>query len=379
MNKNEYQLKLNTEVQTDKAKYYAAFSYLLIRPLFKAKLFEFFDYDIKRAFCADENDLKMFSEQTELSVPRDFLKKRDKLDIDKCFDSALDFDGINIVTYEDEKYPPLLRQIPDFPLALYYKGDIDNMDYEYTLAVVGSRKATNEAKGAMTNIIRGLYQNPVTIVSGLAYGIDATAHKAALSADLKTIAVIASGLDIIYPAQNTQLFYEILNKGGVVFTEYPLKTEPIRINFPQRNRIVVGISQGTFVVEAQKRSGAMISANLTLDYNRELICMPGNVSNPNTEGIYYLIKNGAGMACNTNDILENMNWSFKIQEKSDPVCGLTDIQRRVYEVMSKEPKTFDEIMLEAKIDTSDLMVVLTELELNGLIKQADNKFYKYTW
>lgn len=374
-----YQQKLNISEKTDKIKYYVAYSYLLLRPLFKSKLFEFFDYDIGRTFNADEKDLKLFCEETQLSVPRDFLKKRDELDIEKCYEEAFKDEEVKIINYEDEKFPPLLRQIPDFPVSLYYKGDIENMDYEHTLAVVGSRKASTEGKNALNVIIKGLYNNPVTIVSGLAYGIDAQAHITALSVDLKAIAVVASGLDIIYPAQNTQLFHEILAKGGVIFSEYPLKTEPTRFSFPQRNRIVVGISQGTFVVEAQKKSGAMISANLTLDYNRELMCMPGNVSNPNTEGIYYLIKNGAGMVCKTEDIIECMNWDFKTNEKNNPLDELTEEQKRIYEVMSMEAKTFDELIIETKLDTSTLMVILTELELNGLIKQADNKFYKCSW
>ena len=186
-------------------------------------------------------------------------------------------------------------------------------------------------------------------------------------------------MDIIYPSQNTQLYNEIIEKDGVIFTEYPLKTEPAKYSFPQRNRIVVGMSKGTFVAEAQKKSGAMISANLTLDYNRELMCMPGNVSNPNTEGIYYLIKNGAGIVCYTSDILEIMNCNFKVKTKYDPISELNEIQKRVYEVMSKEAKTFDELVLEAQIEVSNLMVILTELELKGLIKQADNKFYKCIW
>jgi DNA processing protein len=364
---------------SNKIKYYVGFSYLFLRPLFKAKLFEFFDYDVERAYCVNEKDLEKFSSETELSIPRDFIKKRDKLDLNKCMESAFSSEDVGIVTYEDEKFPPLLRQIPDFPLALYYKGDIENICYDYPLAVVGSRKATTEAKNSMSAIINGLAKTPVVVVSGLAYGIDATAHRAALSADIKTIAIIASGLDIIYPTQNTQLYNEILEKNGVIFTEYPLKTEPQRYSFPQRNRIVVGMSKGTFVVEAQKKSGAMISANLTLDYNRELMCMPGNVLNPNTEGIYYLIKNGAGIVCYTKDILEIMDWNFEITEKYNPVYDLDEVQKRVYEVMSKESKTFDELAQEAQIEASNLMVILTELELKGLIKQADNKFYKCIW
>ena len=215
----------------------------------------------------------------------------------------------------------------------------------------------------------------VSITSGLAYGIDTQAHKSALENNIRTYAVVGCGLDIIYPTQNKNLFNEIIEKGGAVISEFPLKTPPLAPNFPQRNRIVVGLSIATLVAEAQLKSGAMISANLALDYNRELMCIPGNVMNPNTTGIYHLIKNGAGIVCETKDILSYLNCEMKVTSK-ESMYDLTQDQEDVFEILSLEPKTFDEIALTAKMDVSKLMVVLTELELKGLIKQIDNKFFK---
>ena len=147
------------------------------------------------------------------------------------------------------------------------------------------------------------------------------------------------------------------------------------MNFPQRNRIVVGMSKGTLVAEARIKSGAMISANLTLDFNRELMCIPGNISNPNTSGIYYLIKNGAGIVTSSEDILNQMDWNIKATPK-ESIINLSALQKNVLNCLSLEPKTFDEVMIELKEDISKIMVTLTELEVKGLIKQSNNKYYK---
>ena len=359
------QLKLDTSNPNDKTKYYVAFSYLFVRPLFKAKLLEYFDFDIKRAFQADKNDLAQFAEFYEMPIPRDFLEKKDKLDVDNCMQKAFADEKVKILTIEDENFPPLLKQIPDFPLALYYKGELENVSFDCNLAVVGSRNASIGAKVALNQIISSFNNTNVTIVSGLAYGIDAQAHKSAIENNIKTIGVIGSGLDITYPTQNKFLYEKIEQGAGVIFSEYPLKTCPASQNFPQRNRIVVGMSKGTLVAEAQIKSGAMISANLTLDYNRELMCMPGNITNPNTEGIYHLIKNGH----------EKKDNNFTLDE-DETILELNELQKKVLDIIAIEAKSFDEIIIAVGADVSELMVALTELEIKGLIIQENNKYYK---
>ena len=146
-------------------------------------------------------------------------------------------------------------------------------------------------------------------------------------------------------------------------------------NFPQRNRIVVGMSKGTLVAEAQIKSGAMISANLTLDYNRELMCMPGNITNPNTEGIYHLIKNGAGIVVNAQEVLNQMNWDIKMEE-DETILELNELQKKVLDIIAIEAKSFDEIIIAVSAEVSELMVALTELEIKGLIIQDNNKYHK---
>lgn len=371
------QLKLDIQGSKDKAKYYTAFSYLNIRPLFKAKLLEYFDFDIQRAWLCDENDLKAFCEIEEITIPKSFLSQKAKLDVDECFKKAFLDEEVKLLTIEDEKYPPLLKEIPDYPISLYYKGDLNNISYDYNLAVVGSRNATTNAKLSLNKILSEFKNANITIVSGLAYGIDAQAHKSAIENNIKTIGVIGCGLDIIYPSQNKFLYEQIKQGAGVIFSEYPLKTRPMAQNFPQRNRIVVGMSKGTLVAEAQMKSGAMISANLTLDYNRELMCMPGNLMNPNTEGIYHLIKQGAGIVVQAQDVLAQLNWEIITPKAQDEYkTDLNETQKTVLDIISLEAKSFDEIINFANMEVSQLMISLTELEIKGLIIQQNNKYYK---
>lgn len=369
------QTKLNISIE-EKNKYYAAFSFLTIKPILKTKLLEYFDFDIKKAWHCDKNDLLMFCEQEQISFPRSFVSQRAKLDIDECYKKAFEDKDIKILTIEDEKYPPLLKEIPDYPISLYYKGNLDNIVYDCNLAIVGSRNASTEAKLALDKILSSFKKSNLTVVSGLAYGIDAQAHKSAIKNNLKTIAVIGCGLDIVYPSQNKSIYEDIINGAGVIFSEYPLKTPPLSHNFPQRNRIVVGMSKGTLVGEAQMKSGAMISANLTLDYNRELMCLPGNIINPNTEGVYHLIKQGAGIVINAQDILNHLNWDIISVEKDETKLNLNDSQKKVLDIISLEAKSFDEIINVIKMDTSELMVTLTELEIKGVILQENSKYYK---
>ncbi|MBQ8635761.1 DNA-processing protein DprA [bacterium] len=374
MSNKEYQLKFKTD--DDEIKYFVAFSYIQATPLFKAKLFEYFDFDIKRAFLADEKDLIAFSETFDINVPKTFLSKKNKLDIDKCYKDAFLDEKVKALTVNDEKYPPLLKEIPDYPLLLYYKGDLESLSFDYNLAVVGSRSASTNAKLALNNIISSFKNSNITIVSGLAYGVDAQAHKSAIENNIKTVAVIGSGLDYTYPAQNKNLYDEITNGAGVIFSEYPLKTPPVSAHFPQRNRIVVGMSKGTLVAEAAMKSGAMISANLTLEYNRELMCMPGNILNPNTQGIYYLIKNGAGIVVDAQDVLNQMDWDFTVEYNESVNVELNDIQKSILDIISIEAKSFDEIISEVSCNVSELMVALTELEIKGLVIQENNKYHK---
>ena len=258
-------------------------------------------------------------------------------------------------------------------MTLYYKGDLFSCNLDRTVAFVGSRKASFAGKEAVKKIISDLANMDVCIVSGLAAGIDAVSHQAAIENKLKTIGVIASGFDFTYPAANKWLYEKIENGYGAVVTEYYPTFQPIKFRFPQRNRIVTGMSYGTVVGEAALKSGALISANLTLEQGRELMCIPGAINNVNTEGIYKLLKDGATMVTTGEDILNALGWEVKIQSKPEQV--LSDTEKIIFDIIEVEPKGFDEIQSATKLSTDELLICLTEMELSGLIKQVEGDRY----
>ena len=358
-----------------KNKFWIAFSAIEnIDGSFIHRLYNYFG-DIEEAFNANLHEL---SQIDGLSVKKaeTFLRERDKIDPDKAL-YAIENRGIDYVTLEDDNYPRMLKQISDPPAVLYYKGDLFGCNLERTVAVVGSRKTTYHAKEAVSKILSELSGTDICIVSGLAAGIDTSAHTAALENNLKTIGVIASGFDFIYPTSNKNLYEKIEKGGGAVVTEYYPTFQPLKFRFPQRNRIVSGLSYGTLVAEASLKSGALITANLCLEQGRELMCIPGLISNPNTEGIYKLLKNGATLVTQAQDILEALNWEIKPAEQLKiNLEGLSSTEEKILNAIEVEEKNADEIALETKIDIDELLTTLTTMELKGIIKQVTGDRYK---
>lgn len=356
-------------------KYWIALSSIeQIDSAFIQRLYNYFG-DIETAYKASLSDL---SQIDGLSVKKaeKFVEKRKNIDLNKTLDEVLKRE-IKYYTFDNQNYPQMLREISNPPSVLYYKGHPDICNFNRTLAIVGSRKASFNAKEAVEKILSELEGTDICIVSGLASGIDTSAHTSALKHNLKTIGVIASGFDYTYPASNKQLYEQIENNGGLVVSEYYPTFEPLKFRFPQRNRIVSGLSYGTLVAEASLRSGALITANLTLEQGRELMCIPGLISNPNTEGIYKLLKNGASLITCANDILEALNWEIKIPEQSKiDITDLNDNELKIYNALEIEEKGFDELSSITKINTNDLLINLTTLELKGIIKQVTGDRYK---
>ena len=358
-----------------KDKYWIAFSSIeQIDSCFILKLFNYFN-DIEKAFNATSDELKNI-EGLSIKKAENFLKLRDKTDSDKIISKVTD-KNIKYLTFDSENYPEMLKNIDNPPAVLYYKGDLSLINFEKTLAVVGSRKTSKYAKDALNLILSGLKDTDICIVSGLASGIDTAAHLAALENNLKTIGVIASGFDYTYPAANKELYKKIENGNGVIFTEYFPTFEPLKFRFPQRNRIVSGLSYGTLVAEASIKSGALITANLTLDQGRELMCIPGLITNPNTEGIYKLLKNGATLVTKAEDILEALNWEIKPAEQLKiDLTNLDDIETKILNALEIEEKGTDEIMAITKLDIDTLLINLTTMELKGIIEQVNGDRYK---
>ncbi len=357
-------------------KFWIAFSSIeQIDSLFIKRLYEHFG-DIEKAFNASSGDL---SKIEGLSVKKceNFLRFRDKVNVDKTF-ADVESKGINFLTLEDDKYPQMLRNIDNPPAVLYYKGKLFECNLNKTLAVVGSRKASSHARDNLRKIISGLGNTDICIVSGLASGIDTVAHTAAIENNLKTIGVIASGFDFVYPSQNKTLYENIENGYGAVLTEYYPTFEPIKFRFPQRNRIVSGLSYGALVAEASLKSGALITANLTLEQNRELMCIPGEISNPNTEGIYKLLKNGATIVTESADILNALNWEVKKEEERIQLTlpTLTPDEEKIYDNLQIEEKGVDELLTLTGLKLDNLLMNLTTMELKGIIKQCNGDRYK---
>lgn len=340
---------------------------------FIQRLYNYFG-DVETAWKADLSDLKQI-EGLSVRKAENFIEKKKNVNPGQTLEFVLN-KGIKFLSYDDSEYPYLLRQISNPPMIIYYKGDLKSCNLERTIAFVGSRRASFNGKEGVKSIISDLRNTDLCIVSGLAAGIDAVSHQAAIDNNLKTIGVIASGFDFIYPNSNKYLYEKIESGAGAVITEYYPTFEPIKFRFPQRNRIVTGLSYGTVVGEAALKSGALISANLTLEQGRELMCIPGAINNVNTEGVYKLLKDGATMVTKGEDIINALNWTIELNNNKNNQLDLDENSKIIFDIIGIEPKCFDEIQIETGLSTDDLLNYLTELELRGLIEQVEGDRYK---
>ena len=359
----------------EKAKYWCAFSKLTkTGSMFVNRVFEHFG-SIELAWHAQAYDLWKIEGLRKQSL-ENFLEERNSINPDECYE-YIKKRGFDFLHPEDERYPYLLRHIDNPPSGLFMVGDLSSCNLDRTIAVVGSRKASENSRNSLRNILSGLHDTDLCIVSGMAEGIDTVAHRTAIDNNIKTIAVIGGGFDKIYPKSNVKMFNEIKDGAGVVFTEYWPDVDAISWHFPARNRIVSGLSKGVLVAEAALKSGAMITANLALEQGRELMCMPGLISNPNTEGIYKLIKTGAAVVTNHNDILDAMNWQINCttKEKEKTEKNFTDEEQLIIDCIQKDMLTLDEIIVKTNLNIADLMVILTKLELEGSISQTNGDKY----
>ena len=278
----------------------------------------------------------------------------------------------NYFTIEDDIYPQCLKEISNPPLKLYYKGNLDLLKDERLIAVVGTRNPSSYGKLCCEYMVKKMTSANITIVSGFAKGIDSIAHKTSLLTDGKTIAVIASGLDIIYPASNLSLYREIEEK-GLILSEYEAGVKPFKSNFPQRNRIIAGLSRGTIVVESKDRGGSLITADLALEFNRDVYAVPGDVFSEYSKGCNNLIRDArAKSLSNINELLEDYSWN--IEEKNEN-NKYTKNQLLILNSLSSE-KNLDNILIETKIEQTEILAELMALEIMGVIKSIAGGRYK---
>ena len=278
----------------------------------------------------------------------------------------------NYFTIEDDIYPQCLKEISNPPLKLYYKGNLDLLKDERLIAVVGTRNPSSYGKLCCEYMVKKMTSANITIVSGSAKGIDSIAHKTSLLAGGKTIAVIASGLDIVYPASNLSLYREIEEK-GLILSEYEAGVKPFKFNFPQRNRIIAGLSKGTIVVESKDRGGSLITADLALEFNRDVYAVPGDVFSEYSKGCNNLIRDSkAKSLSNINELLDDYSW--KIEEKNIN-NKYTQNQLLILNSLSSE-KNLDNILMETKIEQTEILAELMTLEIMGVIKSIAGGRYK---
>ena len=278
----------------------------------------------------------------------------------------------NYFTIEDDVYPQCLKEISNPPLKLYYKGNLDLLKDERLIAVVGTRNPSSYGKLCCEYMVKKMTSANITIVSGFAKGIDSIAHKTSLLTGGKTIAVIASGLDIVYPASNLSLYREIEEK-GLILSEYEAGVKPFKFNFPQRNRIIAGLSKGIIVVESKDRGGSLITADLALEFNRDVYAVPGDVFSEYSKGCNNLIRDSkAKSLSNINELLDDYSW--KIEEKNIN-NKYTQNQLLILNSLSSE-KNLDNILMETKIGQTEILAELMTLEIMGAIKSIAGGRYK---
>ena len=281
----------------------------------------------------------------------------------------------NIRELKPDGFPKLIREMDDPPKKLYIRGTLPADDTVY-LCVVGSRKATGYGKEVLSKIVSGLYGYPVTVVSGLALGTDANAHREAMKAGLKTVAVPGSGLKdrVIYPKTHLSLAKSILDSGGALLSEFEPEFEATSWSFPKRNRIMAGMSEAVLVIEAERRSGTLITARLGLEYNRDVFAVPGSVFSSTSEGANSLIKDGAHPVTSAEDLIDLLSLKRREGKGSAKPDGLSDSERAVMESL-KEPMSKNGLIAKSKMSVTEVNVAISSLEIKGLVSESGGILY----
>ncbi len=364
-------------VSIDELKYWVGFS--IVPGIGRARISQLKDHfgSLKDAWRAPEGKLKQAGLDSRTIEALMTLRPRISLDAEM---EKLGRYKVKVLTCDDPLYPARLKEIYDYPPVLYVRGNLPAQD-EPCLAIVGTRRPTVYGRQVTEEIVTDLARSGITIVSGLARGIDSVAHRAALDAGGKTIAVFACGLDIVYPAENAKLAQEIMEHGALV-SEYPLGTKPKPDNFPLRNRIMSGLSLGVLVVEAGEKSGALITAHQALEQNREVFAIPGSILSPASRGTNRLIQEGAKLVSNYTDILQELNLTMAVQQAE--IAGFSTVEHLVPECspesailkcLTSEPGHIDEICRRCGLSMPEVSSTLAILELKGIAKHVGNMNY----
>jgi len=304
-----------------------------------------------------------------------FLEFRNKTNPQELFEKIIER-NIKLLFFEDDLYPPLLREIYDPPLLLYYRGTINEKTWSLPLAVVGTRKISSYGRQVTEDLIKDLSSDGLTIISGLALGVDCLAHEAALDSLGLTIAFLGSGVDEVYPRSNFNLARRIIESGGALISEYPPGTPPFKTNFPRRNRLIAGTTLGTLVIEAREKSGALITARYALEEGRDVFAVPGSIYSFNSAGPNNLLRAGARPITSAADIKESLGLeAAKTRAAHQPRLPLTSEELTIIELLGAEIKHANLLARLAKLDINVINSRLTIMEMKGLVKHLGGMNY----
>ena len=348
-------------------KYWLAFNYVNgIGPAKVQALLGAFG-DLERAWHAGESQLRDIG--FDARAIDSLREARQKLDLD-AYAAKVAASGAQALTWESADYPALLRQIPAAPPVLFVRGAFAPVD-DWAVAVVGTRRLSAYGRLVTHDLATALARNGITIVSGLARGIDGVAHRAALEADGRTIAVMGCGIDRVYPPEHRDLAHAIVDGHGALVTDFPLGTEPSSVNFPARNRLISGLALGVLVIEAGERSGALITARFALEQDRDVFAVPGNINSPVSAGTNRLIQQGAKLVTRIEDILEELNLRMVTeQQAAQAVLPDSAEEAALLSQLSSQPLHVDELGRLTGMPSYLVSSTLTLMELKGMVQQV---------
>ena len=355
-------------------KYWIGFT--LIPGIGRAKFSMMEEYfgDMEKAWHASAKELQTAGLDNRSTDA--IIAKRTRISLDDEMEK-LERYKVKALTWKDEEYPSRLKEIYDLPPVLYIRGSLSPED-DWSIAVVGTRRPTYYGREVTEQIAGDLARNKITIVSGLARGIDATAHRAALDAGGRTIAIFGCGLDVVYPSDHVKLARQIIERGALV-SEFPLGTRPKAENFPRRNRIMSGLSLGVLVVEARDKSGALITVGWALEQNREVFAVPGSILSPTSRGPNRLIQEGAKLVSDSYDILEELNLTVVAQQlEMTEQIPTTDTESLIMKYLSSEPTHIDEVGRQCGLPIATVSSTLAMMELKGIVRQVGGMNYTLT-
>ena len=346
----------------------------LVKGIGPAKLQAMLDYfgSVTAAWQAAPEQLRKIG--LDSRAVRTFMEMRQTLDLDAEL-ARVETAGITLLTWDSPDYPAYLREIPNPPPLLYVQGELRESD-QWAVAVVGTRRLTSYGRQVTRDLVAGLVRSNITVVSGLARGIDAVAHKTAVEMNGRTIAVLGSGLDCIYPAEHRQLAQRIVDGHGAVISDYGLGVQPEAKNFPPRNRIISGLSLGVIVVEAGERSGALITSKFALEQDREVFAVPGHINSPVSKGPNRLIQRGAKLVMSVDDVLEELNLTM-VAEHTAVQMALPETaeEAELYGRLSHQPIHIDDLSRASGLSSQTVSSALTMMELKGLVQQVGGMKY----